>query len=297
MDDHCRHRSSSAKQPLTTAMLFGALLTTLLAAGAAVCAPSSARSPALPTRDARFSVPAGNLSSAIACQRWPDGTRHVVLLVHGTALNAASWHSGPYWHLLPSRTSRRSPRGYDVCSVDLPHNALGDAQVNAEYVAHAVQQLSAKSRDGKITAVGHSQGGGLNVPWARCVTCLLCCAVQHHDRLSSYFPPGAASFGLRSDPKCTPLSVLRPTFTVRVASCARAGSADTRCRMAGTNFLPGPACLVETVASLGAGCAASFLQQQQGSAMLNAQLKLLTQALVPTSASLSLCDHALSALT
>jgi hypothetical protein len=55
--------------------------------------------------------------------------------------------------------------GYDVCYVTIPERSLGDAQVNAEYVAYNIQDLAAKSSTGKIYVIGHSQGN-LNIQWA-----------------------------------------------------------------------------------------------------------------------------------
>lgn len=43
---------------------------------------------------------------------------------------------------------------------------MSDAQVSAEYVAYNIIQLAQKSSTGKVKVVGHSQGGGLNIPWA-----------------------------------------------------------------------------------------------------------------------------------
>jgi hypothetical protein len=38
--------------------------------------------------------------------------------------------------------------GYDVCYVTIPERSLGDAQVNAEYVAYNIEDLAAKSSTG-----------------------------------------------------------------------------------------------------------------------------------------------------
>lgn len=51
--------------------------------------------------------------------------------------------------------------------VELPGKALGHAATSAEYVAYGIQQLAAKSKTGKAFVIGHSQGGGLSIPWVR----------------------------------------------------------------------------------------------------------------------------------
>lgn len=84
----------------------------------------------------------------------------IVLLVPGTALNGKdSYSTGPFVQLLPKE-------GFDVCWVSPPNQQLADAQVGGEYVANAVIQLAKKSKTGKVKVLGHSQGGGLSVPWA-----------------------------------------------------------------------------------------------------------------------------------
>ncbi len=44
---------------------------------------------------------------------------------------------------------------------------MGDAQLSAEYVARAILALAPQSKTGKVNVIGHSQGGGLNIQWAR----------------------------------------------------------------------------------------------------------------------------------
>lgn len=57
-------------------------------------------------------------------------------------------------------------KGYDVCWVDLPGRSTVDAQKSAEYVAYGIKYLAPKSSTGKVSIIGHSQGGGLNPQWA-----------------------------------------------------------------------------------------------------------------------------------
>ena len=58
----------------------------------------------------------------------------MVLLVPGTGLTGEdSFPEGPFVQLLPT-----AGPGFDVCWVSPPNSQLGDAQINAEYVAHAI---------------------------------------------------------------------------------------------------------------------------------------------------------------
>jgi len=110
-------------------------------------------------RDAPFSVAASTVSAAITCKPDPRARYGTVLLVHGTgSTGAETWAPGPYWQLLPAQ-------GLQVCYVTLPNRALSDAQVSAEYVAHAVQLLAPASSTRNVAIIAHSQGN-LNTQWA-----------------------------------------------------------------------------------------------------------------------------------
>lgn len=50
--------------------------------------------------------------------------------------------------------------------MNLPGNALGDAQTTAEYVAYNIKQLAPHSATGQVAVIGHSQGAGMTVQWA-----------------------------------------------------------------------------------------------------------------------------------
>lgn len=117
--------------------------------------------PSLPAEDAPFTEDVGEMNAAITCPKGlnnaPNG---IVLLVPGTALNGRdSYEEGPYVSLLPRE-------GFDVCWVDTPKRGMADAQVAGEYVANAIMHLAPQSSTKKIKVMGHSQGGGLNIPWA-----------------------------------------------------------------------------------------------------------------------------------
>jgi hypothetical protein len=129
----------------------GALAALALALALAAAAPAGAAGPAL-------EVPAAQLDQALSC---PNGVgqpnREPVLLVHGTGTDSAdTWD----WNHIPVL----SGLGYDVCFVELPDRALGDAQVSTEYVVHAVRAIRAGSGR-EVDVIGHSQGT-LEPRWA-----------------------------------------------------------------------------------------------------------------------------------
>lgn len=138
------------------------LLSFALATSLVVLAAPAA-SPALPTQDAPFSDTPAQMDATIECPNGIQGKAGgVVLLVSGTALNGrASYEQGPFVQLLPS-----AGPGFDVCWVSPPANGLADAQTGGEYVAYAIKKLAKQSATGKVKVGGHSQGGGLDVPWA-----------------------------------------------------------------------------------------------------------------------------------
>lgn len=124
----------------------------------AVAAPS--RAP-LPTEDAPFTDSVEKMNAAITCPKGISKAKNgVVLLVPGTTLNGRdSFEQGPYVQLLPDE-------GFDVCWLDPPNRQMADSQVSGEYVANAVMHLAPQSATGKVKLLGHSQGGGLSIPWA-----------------------------------------------------------------------------------------------------------------------------------
>lgn len=102
--------------------------------------------------NAPYSVPRAELDAARTCAGdLRPGARAPVLLVHGTGVNARLNFA---WNYMPGLQAE----GFQVCWVDLPHAALGDVQVAAEYVARAVEVM-ARATGSKVDVVGHSQGG------------------------------------------------------------------------------------------------------------------------------------------
>ncbi|KAL8281257.1 hypothetical protein RQP46_006291 [Phenoliferia psychrophenolica] len=115
--------------------------------------------PAVLIPDAPYSVAAHLMEATIECPAGIAGKKGgIVLLVHGTgSTGPQSWAAGPYVNLLPDMGA-----GYDVCYVSLPDFSTGDVQRSSEYVAYGVQYLAPKSATGRVSIIGHSQGGGVN---------------------------------------------------------------------------------------------------------------------------------------
>ena len=116
----------------------------------AALAPSSGAAPAFPG-DADYSIHRATVAEALTCKNVEGRVAEPVLLVHGTFVDGETNWGWNYWKALPQD-------GFDVCMVDLPKAAMGDAQVSGEYVARALQILNRRF-ESKIDVLGHSQGG------------------------------------------------------------------------------------------------------------------------------------------
>ena len=103
-------------------------------------------------------TPEQTLRAALTCPETFDDTAHEpVLLVHGTFVNSdINWS----WSYVPALSSQ----GFDVCTVDLPNNAIGDIQISTEYVVFAIREIAARSGD-RVDVIGVSQGG-IEPRWA-----------------------------------------------------------------------------------------------------------------------------------
>lgn len=97
------------------------------------------------------------LERALSCSGPLNGPREPVLLVHGTSVTADENWAWNYEKVLPDL-------GYDVCTVDLPHRALDDAQISTEYVVYAILSMS-REAGRRVDVIGLSQGG-LEPRWA-----------------------------------------------------------------------------------------------------------------------------------
>lgn len=90
------------------------------------------------------------LDAALDCTEFTHPDKPPVLLVHGTFTAGFEQYEWTYKPLLVER-------GYDVCTVTYPDRGLGDMQVSAEYVVHALRRIHAESGR-KVAVIGHSQG-------------------------------------------------------------------------------------------------------------------------------------------
>ena len=128
------------------------LLTALLALPTSVASASTGTYAPVNRPGPRLSVPIAQLQAAVECTPSAYGShREVALFVPGTGVEpdeAFSWN----WFRALDRI------GHPYCSVALPASSVGDVQVSAEYVVHAIRHTRAISR-GKIAVIGHSQGG------------------------------------------------------------------------------------------------------------------------------------------
>lgn len=90
------------------------------------------------------------LDAALDCTPFEHADKPPVLLVHGTGTYGQEQYNWSYKPLLMAR-------GFDVCTVSYPDRGLGDQQISAEYVVHALRRIHAESGR-KVAMVGHSQG-------------------------------------------------------------------------------------------------------------------------------------------
>lgn len=98
-------------------------------------------------------TPLAQLDAAIDCRGFHHPDQEPVLLIHGTGTyGAEQWD----WNYRPWLEGM----GFDVCTVTYPDRGLGDQQIAAEYVVHAVRQISAASGQ-KVGLIGHSQGASM----------------------------------------------------------------------------------------------------------------------------------------
>lgn len=98
-----------------------------------------------------LSVPRADLDTSLQCSSGLDhAQREPVLLVPGTTQTPAEFS----WNYVPALQQQHIP----FCTVTLPDHAMGDIQVNGEYVVNAIRTMHARSGH-KIEIVGHSQGG------------------------------------------------------------------------------------------------------------------------------------------
>ncbi|KAA9161902.1 lipase [Amycolatopsis acidicola] len=118
-----------------------------MAAVGALLVPAGAQAATGPALD----VPESTLDAALNCSDGiSDAQRDPVLLVPGTTLTPAEF-DGNYARAFAAK-------GWPYCTITLPDHGMGDIQVAAEYVVHAIRTVSAEAGR-KVSLVGHSQGG------------------------------------------------------------------------------------------------------------------------------------------
>ena len=115
--------------------------------------------------DESFAGPAlqtsqAELDDALSCTTFEHPDKPpvlLVLLVHGTTVTGTEEYTTFY-------TPQLVERGFDVCIVTYPDRGLGDMQVSAEYVVHALRTMREESGR-QVAMIGYSQGG-LMPRWA-----------------------------------------------------------------------------------------------------------------------------------
>lgn len=112
--------------------------------------------------DAPYSVSEASLRGAIHIPpSFGFGKSGVpTILFPGTASTGATYFYDTGYATLLKNTGKVDP-----VWINVPENLLGDAQVNAEYAAYAVNYISAVSKNAKVAVVAWSQGN-INAQWA-----------------------------------------------------------------------------------------------------------------------------------
>jgi triacylglycerol lipase len=127
----------------------------LTASAALLCAcTDSAPAPGAPRADEpALETDPALLEAALVCTPFTHPDKPPVLLVHGTFTTGYEQYDWTYLPLLDER-------GFDVCAVTYPDRGLGDQQISAEYVVHALRTIHARSGR-KVAMIGHSQGAAM----------------------------------------------------------------------------------------------------------------------------------------
>lgn len=111
------------------------------------------------TTDATYSVPEAALRAAIYFPPgFTYGKKTPVLFVPGTGAYGGANFANNLRKLLTGQSYA------DPVWVNVPGAMLGDAQVNAEYIAYAINYISAVSQNKKMAVISWSQGG-LDTQW------------------------------------------------------------------------------------------------------------------------------------
>lgn len=126
----------------------------LIASLAAVLAPVLLvwqGSTAAAAGDTPVQVSSAQLKQSLVCSGLGSAHRQPVLLIPGTLLDGPTNFDWNYARVLRER-------GRSYCMVTLPGRAMGDIQVAAEYVVHALRRMHTVTGK-RVQVVGYSQGG------------------------------------------------------------------------------------------------------------------------------------------
>lgn len=118
--------------------------------------------PSKKTGDAPYSIPEEKLRAVIHIPdsfAYGKNGKQPVILVPGTAIPA-----GLTYHFNFGKLGEAAPNA-DIVWVNIPRASLNDAQANSEYVAYAINYISAISSDSNVAVISWSQGG-LDTQWA-----------------------------------------------------------------------------------------------------------------------------------
>lgn len=123
-------------------------------------APAKAVYPQKGASDAPYSLTEAQLRAAIYIPpTFTYGQKPPTLFVHGTASYGGSTFGSNLRKLLTGQSYA------DPVWINIPGAALGDIQVNSEYVAYAINYISGISQNKNISVISWSQGG-INTQWA-----------------------------------------------------------------------------------------------------------------------------------
>ncbi|KAH9808321.1 hypothetical protein DFH28DRAFT_1136419 [Melampsora americana] len=176
--------------------------------------------PAASPGDPPFTQGRLSYEKAITCPHGTNAPNGVVLLIPGTACDAAQTYArGPFGIGLPRA-------GFAVCWIDLPGRLTLDIQLSAEFIAYAVQLLARQSQGGRISVAGYSQGG-LATQWALTFWPSVRQATMNFVGLASSFQgtilPQAACGALNVVGGCAPALLQMSTRSNFAQALARAG--------------------------------------------------------------------------
>ncbi|KAJ5825913.1 hypothetical protein N7474_003051 [Penicillium riverlandense] len=218
--------------------------------------------------DAPYSVPESTLRAAIHI---PDSFSFgrngntPVILVPGTAIPAGTTYYYSFSKLA------NSSAGIDVVWVNMPRASLSDAQVNAEYVAYAINYISALSAGQSVGVISWSQGG-LDTQWALkywpstrpVVADFVAISPDFHGTVEANFLCPALDYSA-----CTP-SIFQQEWTAQFIQVLRADDGDSAYVPTTTVYSSSDE-IVEPQS--GGSNASAFLRDARGVGVTNAHLQ------------------------